>query len=386
MRAAGQGFRTTVRSMNKFLGVSVLAGALAAGLVVPFAGLAEFGTQKVSESVESLPQQLEEEPPAVRSRILAADGSLIATLAEQNRVPVKLSAVSPIMRRAIVAIEDSRFYEHGALDAKGTLRAMLRNQSEGSVQQGGSSITQQYVKLSLIEKARTAEERQAATAVTYRRKLAELRYAIAVEEQFSKDEILVKYLNLANFGDGAYGVEAAARHYFSSTASQLTLPQAALLAGLVKNPTGYDPTNNPKRAKERRDMVLRGMRELNLITAEQANEAIRTPVIDRKKIQKVPNGCAGSRYPFYCEYVVSKLLDDPALGRTAIERAHYLKTAGPTVKTSLDPRIQAAAQASIRQHSKTTDSAIAAITVVEPGSGLVKAMVQSKPYGKGKNE
>ena len=106
MRGGGQGFRTSVRSLNKFLGVSVLAGALAAGLMVPFAGLAEFGTKKASESVESLPQELETEPPAVRSRILAADGTLIATLYEQNRVPVPLSQISPIMRKAMVAIEE----------------------------------------------------------------------------------------------------------------------------------------------------------------------------------------------------------------------------------------------------------------------------------------
>ena len=372
--------------MNKFLGVSVLAGALAAGLVVPFAGLAEFGTQKVSESVESLPQQLEEEPPAVRSRILAADGTLIATLYEQNRVPVPLRQISAIMRMAIVAIEDSRYYDHGALDAKGTLRALIRNHTEGSVQQGGSSITQQYVKMSLIEKAQTAAEREAATAVTYQRKLAELRYAVALEKELSKDEILERYLNLANFGDGAYGVQAAAQHYFRTTAKNLTLPQAALLAGLVKNPTGYDPTNNLKRAKDRRDLVIRRMLELNVITAKQAAAAIKTPVIDPKKILKVRNGCASSRYPFYCDYVVSKLLDNPALGRTPKDRDHYLKTGGLTVRTSLDPRMQAAAQASIKAHSKTTDTAIAAITIVEPGTGLVKAMVQSKPHGNGKNE
>jgi membrane peptidoglycan carboxypeptidase len=382
----GQGFRASVRSLNKFLGVSVLAGALAAGLVVPFAGLVEFGTKKASESVESLPQALETEPPAVRSRILAADGTLIATLYEQNRVPVPLSQISPIMRKAMVAIEDSRFYDHGALDAKGTLRALIRNQTGGSVQQGGSSITQQYVKMSLIEKAQTAEQRQAATEVTYQRKLTELRYAVAMEKEFSKDQILERYLNLANFGDGSYGVQAAAQHYFRTTAKKLTLPQAALLAGLVKNPTGYDPTNNLKRAKDRRDLVLRRMRELGVITAKQTNAAIKSPVIEAKKILKVRNGCASSRYPFYCDFVVSKLLDNPALGRTPKDRDHFLKTGGLTVRTSLDPRIQRAAQASIKEHSKTTDTAIAAITVVEPGTGLVKAMVQSKPHGNGKNE
>ncbi|MGC4941777.1 transglycosylase domain-containing protein [Kribbella sp. DT2] len=372
--------------MNKFIGVSVLSGALAAGLVIPLTGLVDLGTQKVSETVESLPQELRTAPLQIRSRILAADGSLIATLFEQNRVPVTLAQIHPVMRQAIVAIEDSRFYSHGALDAKGTLRALVRNQTGGEVQQGGSSITQQYVKLSLIDKARTAEEREAATAVTYERKLTELRYAISLEEEVSKDEILERYLNLANFGDGTYGVEAAAQHYFRTSAAKLTLPQAALLAGLVKNPTGYDPTNNLKRARDRRDVVLRRMQELNLITAQQTDAALKTPVVDLTRIQKVPNGCAGSRYPFYCEYVVSKLLQNPALGATTKERDHYLKTGGLSVKTSLDPRIQAAAQASINEHTKPRDTAVAAITVVEPGTGVVKAMVQSKPYGNGKYE
>ena len=181
------------------------------------------------------------------------------------------------MRTAIVAIEDDRFYEHGALDAKGTARALLRNQAEGGVQQGGSSITQQYVKMSLIEKARTPEEVAAATAETYQRKVAELRYAVAVEKEFSKDEILEKYLNLANFGDGTYGVEAAARHYFNTTAAKLTLPQAAMLAGLVKNPTGYDPTNNAKRAKDRRNVVLDRMLELKVISRHAAQQREEDP-------------------------------------------------------------------------------------------------------------
>ncbi|RZU10950.1 membrane peptidoglycan carboxypeptidase [Kribbella rubisoli] len=381
----GRGGRNWARSLITFIGVSVLSGALAAGLAVPFAGFAGRGSADVAASVGNLPKDLEIDPVAVRSRILAADGTLIATLYEQNRVPVPLSSISPIMRKAIVAIEDSRFYDHGALDLKGTLRAMLRNQTEGEVQQGGSSITQQYVKMSLVEKARTAAERAAATAVTYERKLAELRYAIAVEDQLSKDEILERYLNVVNFGDGSYGVQAAAQHYFRTTADELTLPQAALLAGLVKNPTGYDPTNDLARSKARRDVVIKRMLELGVITLYQANQALRTPVINLATVEPVPNGCANSRYPFYCDYVVAKLLTNPALGATPKDRDHYLKTGGLLIRTSIDPRIQAAAQASIDKHSKRTDSAVAAITVVEPGTGLVKAMVQSKPYGNGRN-
>ena len=371
--------------MITFIGVSALAGALAAGLAIPFAGFAGVGSRAVVESVQDLPRELDVDPVAIRSRILASDGTLIATLYEQNRVPVPLSDISPIMQTAIVAIEDSRFYDHGALDLKGTLRAMIRNQTEGEVQQGGSSITQQYVKLSLVEKAKTAAERADATAVTYQRKLTELRYAIAIEDQLSKDEILERYLNLVNFGDGSYGVQAAAQHYFRTTAAKLTLPQAALLAGLVKNPTGYDPTNDLARSTARRDVVIRRMLELGVISLHQANQALRTPVIDLARVEPVPNGCANSRYPFYCDYVVSKLLENPALGATVKDRDHYLKTGGLTIRTSIDPRIQAAAQASIKEHSKRTDTAIAAITMVEPGTGVVKAMVQSKPYGNGRN-
>jgi membrane peptidoglycan carboxypeptidase len=381
----GRGGRNPARSLITFIGVSVLSGALAAGLAVPFAGFVGRGSADVAASVENLPKELEIDPVAVRSRILAADGTLIATLYEQNRLPVPLSSISPIMRKAIVAIEDSRFYDHGALDLKGTLRAMLRNQTEGEVQQGGSSITQQYVKISLVEKARTAAERTAATAVTYERKLTELRYAIAVEDQLSKDEILERYLNLVNFGDGSYGVQAAAQHYFRTTADKLTLPQAALLAGLVKNPTGYDPTNDLARSKARRDVVIKRMLQLGVITVRQANQALRTPVINLAAVEPVPNGCANSRYPFYCDYVVSKLLANPALGATVKDRDHYLKTGGLLIRTSIDPRIQAAAQASIDTHSKRTDTAAAAITIVEPGTGLIKAMVQSKPYGNGRN-
>jgi membrane peptidoglycan carboxypeptidase len=381
MRVREKDDRGVVQSVVLFLGVSVLSGALAAGLAIPFAGLAGFTTEKTSETLQDLPQQFDEVPLKQKSTILAADGSLIATLAEQNRVPVKLSQVAPIMQKAMVAIEDDRFYEHGALDLKGTLRALLRNQSEGSVQQGGSSITQQYVKMSLVEKANTPDEVAAATAETYQRKVAELRYAIAVEKQYSKNEILEKYLNLANFGDGAWGIEAASLHYFQVHASQLTLSQAALLAGLVKNPTGYDPTNNMKRAKDRRDVVIRRMLELKVISLSQANSALKTPVIDLTKIKPNKLGCANSKYPFYCEYVVAQLKQNKAFGKNETDAGNYLKTAGLTIRTSLDPKIQAAAQKSINEHSKATDQAIAAITIVEPGTGLVKAMVQNRTYG-----
>ncbi len=169
---------------------------------------------------------------------------MIATIYDENRVNVPLSQISRIMVKAIVAIEDYRFYEHGALDLKGTLRALVTNQASGGVTQGGSSITQQMVKLTLLSQARTKKERTAATADTYERKIRELRYAIAFEQNYSKDWILERYLNIAYFGDGAYGVQAAARHYFGKNASDLDLRQSALAGrpGEEPRPATTPPT------------------------------------------------------------------------------------------------------------------------------------------------
>ena len=198
------------------------------------------------------------------------------------------------MVKAVVAIEDYRFYQHGALDLKGTLRALITNQANNGVVQGGSSITQQLVKLTLLDQAKTKAEQKAATDDTYARKLNELRYAIALEQKHSKDWILERYLNTAYFGDGAFGVQAAAKHYFNVNARDLNLQQAALLAGLVKNPTGYDPTNYPDRAHRaaRRRPGPDGR-------AQRRSRATRPRRTRRKDlgldVQDVDNGCVNSR-------------------------------------------------------------------------------------------
>ena len=163
-----------------------------------------------------------------RSTVLDANGDVLAYFYEENRVYVELDQIAPIMRKAMVAIEDHRFYEHGPLDAQGTLRAFITNLAAGGVAQGGSTITQQYVKMVQIEEAKKKGDEAAVEAAqdgTYGRKIRELRYAISVEKTLSKDEILERYLNIAYFGDGAYGIEVAAEHYFGTTAAKLTLPR-----------------------------------------------------------------------------------------------------------------------------------------------------------------
>src|SRR3954465_8704906 len=233
--------------------VSAVLGVVVAGLAIPFVGVAGVGARNVARTMDDLPEELKTDPLSQRTTILDANGNRLASLYDENRITVPLKGISRNMVKAVVAIEDYRFYQHGALDLKGTLRALITNQANSGVVQGGSSITQQMVKMTLLTQANTKAEQKAATDDTYARKLRELRYAIAFEQHYSKDWILERYLNIAYFGDGTYGVQSAARHDFGKKASKLALRESAMLAGLVKNPTGYDPTNSPDRALERRN-------------------------------------------------------------------------------------------------------------------------------------
>jgi len=364
--------------------VSAVMGILVAGLAIPFAGVAGLSARTVAEGMDHLPADLAAEPLAQRTRVLAKDGSTLAIFYDENRVNVDLEDVSPIMKKAIIAIEDYRFYDHGALDLKGTLRAFLTNQAEGGTVQGGSSITQQMVKMTLLSQADTEEEQAAATASTYERKLNELRYAIAFEEKYSKDWILERYLNIAYFGDGSYGIEAAARHYFSKSAADLNLRESALLAGIVKNPTAYDPTNDPEAARKRRDLVLARMAELNVISDSESQE-VREKGLGMK-LTPSRNGCVSSIASFFCDYTREFLLKDKDLGRTVEARTQLLNSGGLTIKTTLDPRFQRAADESVREHVYPTDQAIGGLAMVEPGSGEVRALAQSRPMGREKKK
>ncbi len=378
------GVPSVLSHLGVMVAVSAVMGVLVAGLAIPFAGVAGLGARTVSEEIDNLPTELSAEPLAQRTRLLARDGSLLATFYDENRVNVSLDEVAPIMQKAIIAIEDYRFYEHGALDLRGTLRAFITNQANSGVVQGGSSITQQMVKMTLLDQADTKEEEAEATADTYERKLNELRYAIAFEEKHTKDWILERYLNIAYFGDGAYGIEAAARHYFSTSAKDLNLRQSAVLAGLVKNPTGYDPTNDADRARDRRDLVLDRMAELKVISHSEAEKAKKRAL--GLKVTAARNGCVSSIAPFFCDYTREYLLKDPDLGKTRDAREHALLAGGLTIKTTIDPRFQRAADESVRSHVYPTDQAIGGLAMVQPGTGEVRALSQSRPMGRDKKK
>lgn len=359
--------------------VSAVLGLIVAGLAIPFAGVLGFAARDVADSMRDLPAALETKPLPQRTRILAKDGTPIATLYDENRVSVPLTSVAEVMRQAIISIEDYRFYQHGALDLKGTMRALVTNAGAGGVVQGGSSITQQMVKLTLLTQAQTKEEQTAASEQTFARKIRELRFAIAIEENRSKDWILERYLNIAYFGDGVYGVQAAARHFFSTDARRLTLVQAATLAGLVKSPNDYDPTDNPTKALARRNTVLERMAQLKVIPAATAEAESKKPI--GLKITPNRNGCMFSRAPFFCDYVMAYLLEDPALGVDRKARQSLLESGGLTIKTTIDLRFQEAADDAVRRYVYPNDNAVGGLAMVVPGTGEVRAVAQSRPMG-----
>ncbi|MFD0685128.1 penicillin-binding protein [Actinomadura fibrosa] len=358
-----------------------LAGLLVALMLLPTACTAGVGARDAADWFESEPDGLSTSGVPQRSKILAADGSTLATFFYQNRVDVPLDRIAPVARRAVLAIEDNRFYQHGAIDSQGTLRALASNLTSGQVTQGGSGITQQLVKNLLLTQADSAAEQQAAKEVTAARKIRELRYAVALEKRFSKDEILRRYLNIAYYGDGAYGIEAASRHYFSKPAARLNLAEAAMLAGVVRYPYAYDPVHHPEAARERRDIVLRRMADLGWLGRDVADRTAAQPI--KLHVQDVKSGCVSSKAPFFCDYVQREILTNPVFGATAGDREKLLKRGGLTIRTTLDWRAQRAAQRAVDGHVPRRNSArkAAAEAMVQPGTGEIKAMVVDRKLG-----
>ncbi|MBW1604384.1 transglycosylase domain-containing protein [Streptomyces sp. JJ66] len=380
-KRSGGGLSATQQAA-KFLGVSVLAGAVMAGLALPATGIMGLAAKETAQGFEELPTDLKRPPLSQKTQILDTEGNLIADVYSRNRVVVPLDQISPWMRKAIVAIEDSRFYGHGAVDLKGVLRALNRNARAGEVTQGASTLTQQYVKNVFVEEAGNEEEAfEYATRQTIGRKIVELKYAIAVEEELTKDQILENYLNITYFAASSYGVEAAAERYFSKDAADLELHEAALLAGLVQSPERYNPLADEQEAKKRRDVVLSRMAAVGDITQAQAEEAKALPL--GLKVSKPRNGCitATMEAGFFCDYVRESFLSNPAFGETDKERKKRWDRGGLTVRTTLRPDDQNAAATAASDRVYQDDEVAAAVVSVEPGTGKITAMAQSRPYG-----
>ncbi|MBO8187436.1 transglycosylase domain-containing protein [Streptomyces spirodelae] len=380
-KRAGSGV-SKPQQIAKFVGVSVLAGTVMAGLALPAVGTLGLATKGTVEGFDELPVNLKRPPLSQRTTILDNEGGEIAKVYSRDRTVVDLKDISPYMRKAIVAIEDARFYKHGAVDLKGVLRALNRNAQSGQVSQGASTLTQQYVKNVFVEEAGNDAEKVAqATQQTIGRKIKELKYAIQVEEELGKKKILENYLNITFFGQQAYGVEAAAQRYFSKSAKELNLEQSALLAGIVQSPSRYDPVIHKETALKRRNVVLTRMASHHDITREQAEAAKKKPLgLD---VSRPKNGCitATMGAGFFCDYVREVFLNDETFGKTRKERAKRWNRGGLTIKTTLDPKAQRSVQKSIRSHVNKSDKVATAATIVQPGTGKILGMGQSRPYG-----
>ncbi len=385
MAERGEGQSGVASKIGRLAAIGAAAGLLVAGIALPAVGGAGLGFVSATNELNLKPEDLVEPPPAEVSIVQDARGKEIARFYEEYREVVNLDQIAEVMKTAIISIEDYRFYQHGAIDLEGTIRAFAKNLHAGGVSQGGSSITQQYVKQVLLNSADTDEEKSKALEASYARKLNELRHAMAVEEKYTKDEILGKYLNIAYFGASAYGVEAAAKRFFGVGAGELTLPQAATLAGAVQDPNATDPNLGRKqreRLLHRRNVVLDRMAELGKITPAEAAQAKATKL--GYKGTKFPGGCESSDYPYFCIYVRNEILRNPDFGKTAKAREDFLNRGGLTIRTTINPTMQAAADRAIRKWVHPSDKPVAAEALVQPGTGAIKAMAASRPYGRSK--
>jgi penicillin-binding protein 1A len=315
-----------------------------------------------------------------RSSIFAADGTLITTLSgDENREPVSLDHIPPLLQNAVVAIEDERFWEHDGVDLRGIARAARANNEAGGVSQGGSTITQQYVRAALLTPERTLE-----------RKLEEASLALQLERTYSKEYILEQYLNTIFFGNRAYGVQVASRTYFGhpvdDPAHPLTLPEAALLAAILNGPSVYDPYRKPHNALTRRNLVLEKMAQLGYITAAQRTAAASAP------LGLVPKGSEGpsQTYPaaHFVEQVKRFIRSDPHFGRTEAERNDLLLNGGLKIYTTLDLKTQVQAEAAVKQVYPDQARAISdsrkdpdvGLVALDPHTGYVRAMVGGYDY------
>ncbi|MFG6199509.1 transglycosylase domain-containing protein [Nonomuraea sp. JJY05] len=389
MQAQRKDRSNPVLSILRLIIAGSVAGVLAAAVALPAVGGAGMSTKSAVESLNLKPEELDEPPLPERTVLKDANGKQFAQFYFENRQSVRLDQVAPIMQTALIAIEDFRFYQHGPIDVEGTARALVKNLSGGGVMQGGSSITQQYVKQVLVNKAETPEEQAAAIAPTLSRKLSELRNAMAIEKKYSKNQILEKYLNIAYFGAGAHGIQAAARRFFDKPASELNLAESATLAGAVQNPARTDPSVGPEsraRLLQRRNLVLDRMAEIGKISRQEADEA-KAKKLGWKNI-KAPGGCEASKYPYFCLYVQYEILNNEDFGKNQDERKKLLQRGGLTIKTTIDPKMQAAADKAIKKFVSRKDKPVASQAMVVPGTGEIKAMAASRKFGgsKKKNE
>jgi membrane peptidoglycan carboxypeptidase len=402
MSAKNRSMGRWVGGLLGFIGMSAIAGVLVTVAVTPALAVSGMAATNTMNVFENLPEYLKIDQLSQKSNIYAKkdDGSkvLLASFYDQNRVEVGWDQISQFAKDAAVAGEDPHFYEHGGIDIGGTVKGAVQTVTTGNTR-GGSSITQQYVKNVLVQKcelisddAKRASCYNDATETSAARKLQEMRYAIGVEKEYSKDEILNGYLNIALFGGTVYGIESAANYYYNTTAAKLTLPQAASLVAIVNNPVKFqldkpDSETNGKANgyaanKSRRDYILDEMLKYKKITKKQHDEAIATKI--QPKVTPPSTGCMTAKAnAYFCDDVTHILRTDPIFGKDEETRQQNFRRGGFDVYTTLDLDVQNAAVKTLKKNVPMTypgwnEAAVA--TSVQVGTGRILAMAQNKLY------
>jgi membrane peptidoglycan carboxypeptidase len=371
----------------------LLAGLVVAAAAFPAAAMSGLAAKAGADTFEALPTAVDVPPLPQISYVYASDGTtLLAMMYDENRRDVPLTDVAQVMTQAIVAAEDIRFYEHRGVDIKGVARAFVNDQAGGD-QQGASTLTMQYVREAMSYSAKTPQEVLDATDKTPARKLREMRYAIALEKKLTKQQILERYLNISAYGHGAYGIFAASHVYFNKDPKDLTLPEAALIAGLVKAPTTFDPATKTglPLALARQQYVLKQMVTMGYITDAQRVEAQNTKL--NIVGQRTPEGCESIQRPelgggFLCDYLRRWWTDQAAFGADQFERENRLRSGGYTIVSSLDIATQTAAfkyasdQPYIGKNEKIKmgSSEAVMLAAVQPGTGRIQALAANRNF------
>jgi membrane peptidoglycan carboxypeptidase len=386
-------------ALTGVLGMSAVAGVLVAAMVTPAIAVTSLAANNTIGLFEDLPDYLQIDNLAQKTELYATQGGQPVKFAEfyaQNRQEVSWDEVSDNAKAAAVDTEDPRFYEHGGVDVQSTFRALAQNVIGGGVQSGASTITMQYVKNVLVQKAETLAETDPeagkkayaeATQESTARKLKEMRLAIGLEKKFSKNDILLGYLNIANYGGTVYGIESAARYYYGVSAKDLSIAQAASLVATVNYPTALrvDDPDNLEANKERRDVLIGNMLKHHSITQEQHDEAVATPVTP--VITPSVSGCTAAQpasAAYFCDAVKYTVEKSKEFGANPDEARRNLNRNGYRIYTTLNLDLQAKATDDMRKQIPTTMNSIdvgSAMTSVEAKTGRVIAMVQNTDYG-----
>ncbi|GAA2142754.1 penicillin-binding protein [Glycomyces algeriensis] len=371
------------RAMFALVPVAVAFGLVVGLAFLPltsaFGGLAKVG----SETVLELPDELVLPPAPESSTLYASDGTtVIATFGDQYRVQLEYDQIPESVVNALVATEDSNFFEHNGVDPEGVMRALVTNLADGGTSEGASTITMQYVRQVLSYTATTPDEVAAASEVTIDRKVKEMGYALALEEEMTKEEILTNYLNTVYFGNGAYGIGAAAQVYYGKVPADLTVAESAMLVGLIQSPSNYDPINGSSEAAQvRRDHVINRMVSVKSLTAAEGETARAEGLnLNPQDANNTMGGAIDSDYGFFVDYFEQWWNQQEDFGDSDEVRKARLYRGGYEIVSTLDVELQDAAQDAVEKQKPMGSEYALGSVVVEPGTGGIQVMAVNRNY------